>query len=192
MSLGLMVSAFFPSVEAASAFGTPLLTIIILLSGYYISLQSLPIVADWIPYACFIRWSFEAFMINEFHDAHMTCTQEDIEVGSCITDGGDVLSDSSFGASSVWVPIIYQVILTIAQLVLGYIFLISTRVTYIGIGHKGRLVATAEKNLAVPQEKNADTSPADLPHSSPEVSAKDNQIMAPVEIDANSTNRNSL
>jgi ATP-binding cassette subfamily G (WHITE) protein 2 len=59
VALGLAVSAAVPTVEAANAVGPPLMVIGILFGGFYIDINSLPIVANWIPYFSFIRWAFE-------------------------------------------------------------------------------------------------------------------------------------
>ena len=59
VALGLAVSAAVPTVEAANAVGPPLMVIGILFGGFYIDINSLPIVANWIPYFSFIRWAFQ-------------------------------------------------------------------------------------------------------------------------------------
>jgi ABC-type multidrug transport system permease subunit len=64
IALGLAISALAPSVEAASAFGTPLVIVGILFGGFYISVNSLPIVANWIPYFSIFKWGFQALMVS--------------------------------------------------------------------------------------------------------------------------------
>ena len=57
--LGLFISAGTSSALAAQAIGTPLIIINLLFGGYYIRVDSLPIVLNWIPYISFFRWGFE-------------------------------------------------------------------------------------------------------------------------------------
>jgi hypothetical protein len=95
LGLGFAISSVAPNGETANALGVPILiifilfgnyfmlissiikssitiiiTIIIILTiiigGFYIAVDQLPIVANWIPYICIFRWGYEALMINEF------------------------------------------------------------------------------------------------------------------------------
>lgn len=82
ISLGLAVSAVSPNPEIATAIAIPCMIIPLLFGGFYskfpwayqtvftrsprnqtlsftVNLDSLPIVANWVPYASFIRWSFQ-------------------------------------------------------------------------------------------------------------------------------------
>ena len=58
-SLGLAVSALVPSVEAANAAGPPAIIIALLFGGFFININTLPIVANWIPYLSFLKWTYE-------------------------------------------------------------------------------------------------------------------------------------
>ena len=64
--VGLMVSAVAPNIEAANAMGIPLVIVSLVFGGFYINLETLPPVAEWMPYLSVIRWPFEALAINEF------------------------------------------------------------------------------------------------------------------------------
>jgi ABC-type multidrug transport system permease subunit len=59
VSLGLAISAFAPNFEAANALGPPLVVIALVFGGFYINLDTLPIVANGLPYLSMIRWAFE-------------------------------------------------------------------------------------------------------------------------------------
>jgi ATP-binding cassette subfamily G (WHITE) protein 2 len=59
MTLGLAVSAISPSTEAAIALGAPIVIIMLLFGGFYINIDSLPIVANLIPYIAYLKWTFE-------------------------------------------------------------------------------------------------------------------------------------
>lgn len=86
ISLGLCVSAAAPNVETANAVGPIILVIGILFGGFYISVGSLPIVANWIPYISILRWGFEALCINEYTGLKFNC-QGAKSNASCITTG---------------------------------------------------------------------------------------------------------
>eukprot|EP01035_Chromulina_nebulosa_P027369 gene27369-35996_t len=49
-NIGLAISAFAPTVDVANAIGPPMVIVGILFGGFYISVDSLPVVAEWIPY----------------------------------------------------------------------------------------------------------------------------------------------
>ena len=66
-SLGLAISAFAPTTDAANALGPPLVIVGIIFGGFYISIDSLPIVANWIPYLSMFKWSFEALMVCHYY-----------------------------------------------------------------------------------------------------------------------------
>jgi ABC-type multidrug transport system permease subunit len=85
LSLGLWISCIAPSAEVANSLGLPAVIIALLFAGYYINIESLPIVANWIPYFSFIRWSYEALAINEFKGVKFTCGGG--ATGACLTTG---------------------------------------------------------------------------------------------------------
>lgn len=81
IALGLAVSALSPSEDMATGIAIPCMIIPLLFGGFYskfykinqisfsqtsnfiyfqiVNLDSLPIVANWIPYASFLRWAFQ-------------------------------------------------------------------------------------------------------------------------------------
>ena len=113
--LGLAISAFAPSVEAASAIGPPFIIIGVLFGGFYMydlfsicitlhlfsfpifkyvyqlllllfsNIQTLPVVAEWIPNISFIRWGFQALCINEFQGETFSC--DGAPESACISSG---------------------------------------------------------------------------------------------------------
>ena len=94
ISLGLFISSFAPNVDAANAMGVPFLIIGIIFGGFYIDVKSLPIVANWIPYISFIRWTFQALLINEFKGLEFDC---DIQpANACILTGEAYLEKVAF------------------------------------------------------------------------------------------------
>lgn len=89
ITLGLAVSAASSDVDAASAVGIPLLILGILFGGFYISIDALPIVANWVPYITIFRWAYQAMCINEFSGLRFTCDSPNPE--QCIATGEQVL-----------------------------------------------------------------------------------------------------
>ena len=85
LSLGLWISCIAPSAEAASSLGLPAVIVSLLFAGYYINIESLPVIANWIPYFSFIRWSYAALAINEFKGETFTCGGG--ATGACLTTG---------------------------------------------------------------------------------------------------------
>ena len=73
IALGLCVSALAPTTEAAITFGPLAVIVALLFGGLFINLGSLPVVADWIPLFSFLRWTFQALVINEFKGQSFTC-----------------------------------------------------------------------------------------------------------------------
>ena len=73
IALGLVVSAAAPTVEAAIDFGPLTLIISLLFGGFFINLQSLPMVAEWLPNISFLRWTFGSLATNEFTGETFTC-----------------------------------------------------------------------------------------------------------------------
>ena len=115
------------------------------------NIDSLPVVANWVPYISFIRWSFQAFVTNEFEDSSISCTAKDISEGQCITDGNQVIRNY-FGANhSISYPLMGQFILILVFLTIAYLFLISSRIRYIRLGHVGSKVKLI-KQVDIPSD----------------------------------------
>jgi hypothetical protein len=112
------------------------------------NIDSLPIVAKWIPYISFIRWSFQALATNEFQGSTIKCSASDVEAGQCVTEGDQVLRNYFKANHSIAYPLLGQFILILALLSLAYLLLVCSRVRYISVGHVGTSVKTAEANLS--------------------------------------------
>lgn len=185
LSLGLAVSAFAPTVEAAMAISAPLLTCLILFSGFYMfvlpslhlassllisNISSLPVVANWIPYISFIRWSFQALAINEFQGSSIECTSKDLEAGQCITEGNQVLRNYFKANHSISYPLMGQFILILLFLFIAYLLLVISRVRYISVGHIGSQVKALEGKSSASSENYAaiaSSENSDLPQKAP-------------------------
>merc|ERR1712154_263209 len=66
IGLGFLCGCAAPSVEAATTIGQTLVALMILFSGFFIHVDSLPVWIEWMSYVSTIRWSFMAFVLNEF------------------------------------------------------------------------------------------------------------------------------
>lgn len=136
VSLGLAISALMPNVEAALAMGPPLIIIALIFGGFYINISSLPIVANWIPYLSFLKWSFEALCINEFKGETFECTHG--PPGYCITSGDQVLENLTFGGGRT----ANNACFGLGMVMLGFttsalFFLHRSKISYIALGHVG-------------------------------------------------------
>lgn len=149
VSLGLAVSAVAPSVEAASAMGTPLVIIGILFGGFYISIDSLPIVANWIPYFSFIRWAFEALCINEFQGLEFDCVGL-ADPRGCILTGDQYLQTLSFDGHTTAYPVFGLGMLLLGYLTLTYLAIDRNRMSFLRLGHTGAKYSAhfASRNIA--------------------------------------------
>lgn len=135
IALGLAVSAFAPSIDAANALGPPLVVVALIFGGFLINLDSLPIVANWIPYLSFIRWAFEALCINEFTGLTFVC---DGEYGACFQTGEEVLVGLSFANKTVSDALFGLGMVLLGFMVSAYWFLFRSKATFLALGHIGR------------------------------------------------------
>jgi hypothetical protein len=166
-----MASAVAPNVEAASAIGTPLIIIAILFGGFYITIDSLPIVANWIPvrsqipdkvlkcnnvlfiqYMSFLRWGFQALCINEFSGLRFQCSGY---ASGCFSTGEQVLQYLGFDGHTTNYPVFGLGMLLIAFLIITYILVDRGQMSYLSLGHTGAKYASFKKN---PPKKVASTS----------------------------------
>lgn len=135
LSLGLLVSALSPTVEVANVVGPPVIIVLILFSGYYINIGSLPIVANLVPYISFIKWTFEAFNVNEFVGETFSCQG----TGGCYRTGEQVLQHLTFGGQTNPNHAVFGLSMCfIGLLVVAYLSLEFSRISYLPLGHEGR------------------------------------------------------
>jgi len=72
--VGLCISAFISDFEAASAIAPPVLIVMMLFGGFYISADSLPVGAQWVKYISMHYWGFGILIKNEFEGTTIGCT----------------------------------------------------------------------------------------------------------------------
>jgi len=135
VSLGLWISAMTPNAEAAMALAPAMVIIALVFGGLYINLNSIPIVANWIPYVSLIRWGFEALCIIEFTGETFSCGGS--TTGYCITTGEQVLNGLSFGGKSASYAVFGLGMLLLAFVSLAYFFLHISKSTFLPLGFVG-------------------------------------------------------
>jgi len=146
VSLGLAVSAIAPNTETALNLGPPCIIIALLFGGFYINVDSLPIVANWIPYMSFLKWTFEALCLNEFRGETFTC--DGGPEGACLRTGEQVLERLSFGDDTI-----NQACFGLGMVLLGFtasaiFFLDRSKATYIKLGHIGSKHSNYERKTS--------------------------------------------
>jgi hypothetical protein len=109
----------------------------VLFGGFYINVDALPIVANWIPYLSFVRWSFEALVINEFVGLEFSC-RDAASLQSCITTGEEVLKSLNFGETTPNHAIFGTSMVLIGLVCLLLFNLEIMRIKYMPLGFKGR------------------------------------------------------
>ena len=147
VSLGLAVSAIAPNTEIALALGPPTIIIALLFGGFYINVDSLPIVANWVPYTSFLKWTFQALAINEFRGETFTC--EGGPMGSCLKTGEQVLARLSFADETI-----HEACFGLGMVLLGFTisaiyFLDRSKATYIKLGFIGGKHLYFDRKIAV-------------------------------------------
>lgn len=136
VALGLTISACVPTVEIGTTLGPIVVIVLLLFGGFYINLSSLPIVANWVPYINYLKYTFEAFCVNEFKGETFTCNGSG---SGCLANGNEVLSSLSFGgqtspnASVFGLSMVFVALLVIVMCVLEL-----SHITYMPLGYKGR------------------------------------------------------
>jgi len=147
VSLGLAISALAPNIETALNLGPPMIIIALLFGGFYINIKSLPIVANWIPYMSFLKWTFQALSINEFSGETFNCIGS--PDGACLKTGEQVLARLNFQNDTI-----NEACFGLGMVLLGFtisaiFFLDRSKASYITLGHIGRKHANFDKKLII-------------------------------------------
>jgi len=134
ISMGLCISAVVPNIEVANVIGPIVIVITLLFGGFYINISSLPIVANWVPYASFMKWTYEALCINEFKGENFSCDKG--PQGACEKTGDEVLVRLSFTdtieEACFGLGMVLLAITSLAILLLHY-----SKLTYVSLGWTG-------------------------------------------------------
>ena len=116
----------------------------VLFGGFYINVNALPIVANWIPYISFIRWIFEALCINEFTGLNFSCSNA-VSSGSCVQTGKEALANLGFTSDNMQPAVFGASMIFIGLLVLVFLALEFKREKYMNLGYKGKKYRSVTK-----------------------------------------------
>ena len=134
IGLGFLCGCAAPSVEAATTVGQTLVAMMILFSGFFIRVDSLPAALQWLTYASTIRWAFMAFMINEFEgEQGFECTAQQQAANYCIRRGDDVLHKFAFDDYTKQFSAAMVAVLLAAFHVLAFVMLKVNRIRYLDV-----------------------------------------------------------
>uniref|UniRef100_A0A336L180 CSON003410 protein n=1 Tax=Culicoides sonorensis TaxID=179676 RepID=A0A336L180_CULSO len=120
---GCFFSAAFNSVPQAMAYLVPFDYILMITSGVFVQLSTLPNYLSWMPYISWMKYANEAMSIVQWQGVtNLTCpiTEDNLP---CLQDGADVLAKYSFSDDNLARDIWALVILYLLFHTLGYIFL---------------------------------------------------------------------
>eukprot|EP00483_Globobulimina_turgida_P004627 UN04636 len=127
IGLGFLCGCAAPSVEAATTIGQTLVALMILFSGFFIHVESLPQSLQWITYLSTIRWSFMAFMINEFDgETGYECDDQP----ACFSEGDQVLAKFAFDKWTKKSAVLMIAVLLTSFHILAFIMLKVNRIRY--------------------------------------------------------------
>lgn len=132
--VGLTISAVAPNAKVASLMAAMVNIMTFLFAGFYINLDSLPVGSKWVSNLSFLRWCFEALLINEFKGLEFECGA----TGPCVQTGEQVLASLSFGGRTLGDAFLGLEMLTIGIFALAVTGLHTSRVGYVKLGHTGR------------------------------------------------------
>ena len=152
--LGYAISATVPTIEAATAVVPLMMIINILFGGFYITIDSLPPVLEYIPYVSFQRWFFQAAVINEYTGMELTC---DGTGTSCMTTGEEVIDSLAFNGHSMEYGLFGLSMCMLGYLAYTLVIMLLTVETYIGLGHLGtKYLAIEEAGGVLPDDERGD------------------------------------
>lgn len=146
--MGLAISAVATDVDHASAVGIPIMILSILFGGFYISIDSLPIVANWIPYITIFRWAYQALSINEFKGLNFSCDSAD--TSECILTGEEVLATLDFANHTTAYPCFGLGMVLLGMVAIAFTNLLLSTITYTHLGHVGRSYSKYSSDASTP------------------------------------------
>ena len=153
VSLGLLVSAGMPTLEAAHAVGPLIAVVMILFGGFYIDVESFPLVADLVPCVSIVRWSFQSFTINEYRRMVFEC----IPGKKCLQTGEQVLESLGFAIKGLEFFLGGLHFLCAGFVLQAYIALLRSKAEY-SVLNEGRSMRHHEGGVTQPRGHSAPSS----------------------------------
>ncbi|KAJ9597850.1 hypothetical protein L9F63_011292, partial [Diploptera punctata] len=122
---GCFFSNAFDSTPLAMAYLVPFDYVLMITSGLFIKLSTLPQYISWAQYLSWLMYSNEALSILQWVDVYnITCETRDRDI-PCLSDGSEVLNKFSFSTIHFWRDIFAMIALYILFHILGYSCLYS-------------------------------------------------------------------
>ena len=98
-TLGLFISSAVHNQAVALQVEPLIMLPFMLLSGFYLSLDSIPVYLRWVEAISFIKYGFRALIVNEFEGRSWTCHSTD---PNCISTGDGQIASLGMEDASVW------------------------------------------------------------------------------------------
>ena len=73
IAMGMLISAMITNVDAAPKVAPAVVVLFLMFSGYFLNDESIPVWLSWLKYLSFIRYAFQALVVNEFRGATFDC-----------------------------------------------------------------------------------------------------------------------
>ncbi|XP_066903326.1 protein scarlet [Halyomorpha halys] len=121
---GLMFASVFENYEQASVFLIPFDNTMMIISGLFIKLSTLPLVVSWLQYLSWMRYCYESLSIIQWQDV------DDISCDTstylpCLRSGSEIFEYYSFTEEHLYWNITFLVILYLCFNIIGYIFFVK-------------------------------------------------------------------
>jgi len=121
---GICISAISPNEKVSFALAPAITVVLILVSGFYVNQDAVPVWISWLKYISHLYWAFMGLSINDF--GGRTGWQVPSTCGTGTTDisGDDILSQRlGFNPSQLWLSFVALVGLLLFYNFMGYFFL---------------------------------------------------------------------
>ncbi len=120
-SFGILIGTMFSKLEIGLSISPLIIIPILLFSGLFQNIDSIPIYFSWIKYISPIQYSFNSLAQNEFTGLEFNCNSTEKE---CLYENGnDVLNYLNFNELSISINILIMFIIYCVLLLFSYLFL---------------------------------------------------------------------
>ena len=133
VALGMLISALLPSVEAAPQLAPLVVVLFLTFSGYFLNEDSIPDWIGWMKHISFIRYAFQAFMINEFRGNEFECEFSDGTPADVCLDGDAYLARLNFDDDTIGACVALLVTLAVVLNGLAYAVLVLRRPRFLSL-----------------------------------------------------------
>jgi ABC-type multidrug transport system ATPase subunit/ABC-type multidrug transport system permease subunit len=121
-ALGLFLSAITNSAGVAQGLATPIMLVLLLVSGFYASSQNLPDWLSWLQWLSPLRYCFAGLIWLTFNGIKFSC--EDVELQGCVPNGNAVITRLGFTHDSVGRSYGILVCITVGLWIITYLVLL--------------------------------------------------------------------